>query len=232
MKPEDKKIVRIGVNSYKVLIVGDANYEYIRLMYSLGYGGAKTIEEADVVLFTGGEDVDPKLYGEEALKTTMFNRARDDREMEIYAKAVKLGKPMVGICRGGQFLNVANDGKMWQHVDGHTGDHLMFVIDDKGNTIRDLNVTSTHHQMMRPTKEAVILAIAARARTLVSFKMTEERQKPVLEDVEVVWYPKTGCLCFQPHPEFRSAGAMLKDYFNECLDNFVLPFLLQKDKAA
>jgi gamma-glutamyl-gamma-aminobutyrate hydrolase PuuD len=199
------------------------------MMYNLGYLGAKGVEDADIILFTGGEDVFPGLYGEEALGKTSYNRLRDDYESRIFDEAKAKGVPMVGICRGGQFLNVKNDGKMWQHVDNHTADHAITTVDEQGQAIATFHVTSTHHQMMIPSETGQVLAVAERATIFCSAETTIEKTVPDLSDVEVVWYPDTGCLCFQPHPEFKSAPITCTNYFNECLDNFILPFRIERE---
>jgi gamma-glutamyl-gamma-aminobutyrate hydrolase PuuD len=227
-KKEDKK--GYCKNSRpKVYIVG-GGFEYLRLMFTLGCDGAKGLDDADVVLFTGGEDVNPALYGEIPLAKTMFNRYRDDKEVAIFNEAKARKIPMVGICRGGQFLNVMNGGKLWQHVTNHAigGTHIArievppFVGQKKQR--RTIRVTSTHHQMMIPSEEGCVLLTAWEA---------HEKQSPGYvhsgppsdehPDVEAVFYKDTNSFCFQPHPEFGSAPAECVDFFEECLENFIFP---------
>lgn len=216
-------------NRPKVYIVG-GGFEYIRLMYKLGCDGAKGVEDADVILFTGGEDVDPHLYGEVPLAKTHYSKLRDEREQKIFDRALELGIPMVGICRGGQFLNVMNKGKMWQHVSCHTRNHLMRIEVppfNKGKR-RTIEVTSTHHQMMIPTDEAIILGTAMEAleKDCVGYtKIGKDENDP---DTEVVLYEDTHCLCFQPHPEFNHAPAECVDFFEECLDAYIYPHIPEK----
>jgi hypothetical protein len=218
----------------KVYVVG-GGYEYIALMYKLGCDGAKGVEDADVVLFTGGEDVNPELYGEVPLHKTHFNRLRDDKEKLIFKACLDREIPMVGICRGGQFLNVMNGGKMWQHVNGHCGSHVArvevppFNKGRKGEDLRrTITVTSTHHQMMIPTEDAIILATALEAteKTNVAYtKLNKGEEEP---DTEVVAYQDTHCLCFQPHPELAIATPECVDFFEECLDNWIYPYIPDK----
>lgn len=79
------------------IFVSDNQHSYIRWMQG---EITNKIEQADLVLFTGGEDVDPSLYGEKENYTTQSNIIRDKKEIEIYKKALSLGKNMLGICRG------------------------------------------------------------------------------------------------------------------------------------
>jgi gamma-glutamyl-gamma-aminobutyrate hydrolase PuuD len=207
----------------KCYVVG-GGFEYIRLMYSLGCDGAKGLDDADFVLFTGGEDVNPELYGEPCMAKTNFNRFRDEKEHLIYLGALERELPMVGICRGGQFLNVENGGKMWQHVTGHCRSHLARIevppFGENGQR-RTIQVTSTHHQMMIPTDDAIILCTASEADEKICPTLSKIGKEE--DDVEVVVYPDTNCLCFQPHPEFGNATADCVDFFEECLDDWIYP---------
>lgn len=220
-----------------VFIAGPLDVLVARMFKDMkGYKGTRDISEADIVVFTGGEDVDPCLYGERPLKTTFFNPIRDAVEVDAFTQAVYNEKFMVGICRGAQFLNVMNGGKLWQHVDNHLGDHL--IRDEI--TGRDIKVTSTHHQMMRPAENGEIVATAAKS-TIKQYGASitppgQSRHYPEGQwtgktcvedpDVEVVYYPETYSLCFQPHPEYDSLTTleyfeelMLRYYWSHFLDN-------------
>lgn len=71
----------------------------------------------DGLMLTGGDDLQPHLYGEEphpALgKTTP---ARDDYELSLLRQAFSLGLPILGICRGLQLINVAFGGTLYQDL--------------------------------------------------------------------------------------------------------------------
>ena len=158
---------------------------------------------ADLVCFTGGADVNPALYGEEAHETTGFNTLRDEASLELYEKAKKLDIPCVGICRGAQFLNVMSGGSMYQNVSGHATGRTHSVYDYL--TDLSVGVSSTHHQMMIPdTGVGDILADAsidgkkegAPVNYTGGLDFAEEY------DCESVMYEEAGNLCFQPHPEF------------------------------
>lgn len=160
-------------------------------------------DQPDLVVFLGGEDVDPSLYKETALPVTGFNKKRDQFEMGVFEEYKE--RPKVGICRGGQFLNVMSGGQMWQNVNNHTSTHNMVdLLEHDGRAVDYLEVTSTHHQMMRPSPQGEILAIAWEANL---FQAGPREDKVVPErpayDTEVVFYKHTNSLCFQPHPEFQ-----------------------------
>ncbi len=178
----------------KVYIVGGDHL--IEQMYLRnGWEVVSNEADADLLQFTGGEDVSPSLYREEKHPATHMNPARDDYESHVYHQ--NAGKvPMVGICRGGQFLNVMSGGRMWQHVNKHGGTHEAIDVD----TGDSYTVTSTHHQMIRPAEDGLVLLTAnlsTRKETA-----TELEQGKMQPDIEAVYYNKTNALCYQPHPEY------------------------------
>ena len=75
------------------------------------------VDTLDGFLFTGGQDVAPQLYGE-AMKPTCGELcpARDTLERELLNRALEQDKPILGICRGLQFLNVALGGTLYQDL--------------------------------------------------------------------------------------------------------------------
>lgn len=103
------------------------------------------IEDANLVVFTGGADVTPTLYGEKNVFSNC-DWLRDLNEQEIFNYCVGAGIPMFGICRGSQFLHVEMDGKLIQDVANHGCIHD--IRDLRTNTVVH-NSTSTHHQMVR-----------------------------------------------------------------------------------
>lgn len=182
----------------------------------------RDIHVADLIQFTGGHDVSPNLYGEAKHVSTSTNPLRDNREILIFQQGLSLNIPMAGICRGGQFLNVMCGGSLYQHVDGHAGG----IHEAKDvRTSKTFKVTSTHHQMMLPSKDADIIVTAScstkkeRMKTDYGVLVVFDRA-PI--DIEVLYYPAQNCLCFQPHPEFQNQEELAiryMDYVEDlCLD--------------
>ena len=217
-KREHEAVMR-EVYDLRVFVVG-GGFQYVKMFFDAGFRGAKNVQDAHIVCFTGGEDVNPELYGEKPLKGTHFSRDRDGVEAYYYGEALSAGKPMVGICRGGQFLNVMNEGKLWQDVNNHGVYQGHAVTDIRTGEVKE-GMTSTHHQQMIPGEDAVILAVAELSTHKVGEFCEITRNKPELDDMEVLWYPKTLSLCFQPHPEFQHGPC--RDYFLDLVDEFILP---------
>lgn len=181
------------------------------------------VEDYDLVCFTGGIDVDPHMYGHEPIEGAEFDRRRDDAEKEVFEDCVSKHVPMVGICRGAQFLNVMNGGCLIQDCDGHTHTHTIHTWCPKYENIQ---ATSTHHQMMVPTERAVLEAWAIQqstyyvhtAKNKPSFSLTADGD---IKEPEVVFYADTQTLCVQPHPEMQDVSAPGHQYFNALLYRYL-----------
>lgn len=73
----------------------------------------------DGLLLPGGGDLHPRFYGAPWEDCRNIDEARDLRELGLAAAYLTAGKPVLGICRGLQVLNVALGGTLLQHVEGH-----------------------------------------------------------------------------------------------------------------
>ncbi len=84
---------------------------------------AAVVSRLDGLIVSGGADVDPALYGQEAHPKTGAPRAdRDAWETALLAAAAEAALPYLGICRGAQVLNVARGGSLHQHLPDLVGD--------------------------------------------------------------------------------------------------------------
>lgn len=75
------------------------------------------IDSIDGLLLTGGDDVDPNLFGEDPhQRLGHIEAGRDSYEMKLIDHALAQGKPILGICRGAQIMNVHQGGTMYQDI--------------------------------------------------------------------------------------------------------------------
>lgn len=162
------------------------------------------MEDADGCVFTGGEDCDPGLYGKKPHYTTSSNPYRDAYETKEFNKAKALGLPMIGICRGSQYLCTMNGGLLVQDQD-----NPRFIHDIYTNDGRKFITSSTHHQCQWPWNLPLdrfkVLAWSI-GQSRYHYGETDEDEMVIgkVEDnkeCEVVYYPKTRSLGYQGHPE-------------------------------
>jgi putative glutamine amidotransferase len=88
--------------------------EVIKL--SPGLQNLSDLSNCDGILFSGGEDLQPRLYGkpeyEAAYQLKDISAARDDFEFQVLDQALSFQKPVLGICRGLQLINVFLGGSL------------------------------------------------------------------------------------------------------------------------
>lgn len=176
----------------------------VHLMASCDFKKADSVDDADVVVFGGGADVNPDFYGEEKIPGTYFIKDLDDKWREHYNEALLKDKVMFGICRGAQFLHVMNGGKLYQDVDNHGGtQHVIVDLDDDYL----LRCNSMHHQMLIPNDTIDILAVT-NDQIATRFQTAKEvvyagAGEPIME-IEAGYYHDTRCFFVQGHPEVGS----------------------------
>ena len=192
----------------KAFVLPGAFYgQGVLLMAEAGFNKADNVEDADVVVFMGGADVDPALYNQKNVASSC-HRARDDYEKAIFEKAKELGKVCFGICRGAQFLHVMNGGVLWQDVNNHAGrDHLIIDLDED---VR-VKVTSLHHQMLQDNDTLEVLAVTEEQIATrfedenLLINMSQKGNNDSYEvEIEAGCYHGTKCFFVQGHPEIGS----------------------------
>lgn len=170
---------------------------------------AQYIDACDGFLFSGGLDLDPALYGEEVkFDNVETDPARDDFEKAIFPLVYKTGKPVLGICRGLQGINVFLGGSLFQHIDGHSQrptpgteptQRVKVVEGSKLHEItgeNELTVNTFHHQAIN--RVAVCLAVDAVAED-GTIEAVHHKERDFF--VAVQWHPEI---------YFKSDAAMQK----------------------
>jgi len=161
----------------------------------------------DGLVLQGGADISPLAYGEEPLKPEWAgDPMRDGYEIELVRAFTAAGKPVLGICRGAQLINVALGGSLHQDVPAHRSDdydqHAHEVRLEPGSGLARLygetgprRVVSIHHQAIK--RLAPGLKVEARADDGV---------------IEAVRGTSAGYVCaVQWHPEFHGGRAGFLD---------------------
>jgi gamma-glutamyl-gamma-aminobutyrate hydrolase PuuD len=190
----------------------------VAVLYSACYYGAypfedmahkvESVKDSDqmvnpdsILVIWGGADINPKLYGHPTSKTTHCYDARDTLEWACIQRAIALGIPMIGVCRGAQMMCAAAGGFLIQDVYGHAGRHHMVETNDG----RRFMTNSIHHQMLAGLEKVdhVLLASMPQA---ISHKYTYKNDlvytPPAgFKEPEMVWFPKIKAMAIQWHPE-------------------------------
>lgn len=159
MTPDSKDGDRLGrVYSFYLEAVREAGC--IPVMLLDGADEAETLAaRLDGLLLSGGDDLNPALFGEENTHSRSVDDARDAMEFSLTKAFCEQGKPVLGICRGMQAMAVALGGTLWQDIRSMTGmphpageDHEIIVREgtflSRFLPERAL-VNSTHHQAVR-----------------------------------------------------------------------------------
>jgi len=161
-------------------------------------GVEETLDVLDGIIFTGGSDVDPELYGEAAHpETSGIVRVRDDAELALLRAALDRDMPVLGICRGIQVLNVGLGGDLDQHLEGHRHDppgqfvqHDVAIEPDTrlGEILGDqTRVMSHHHQGLKTLAPGLVETARAEDGLVEAVEAPDRRFA-----VGVLWHPEAG----------------------------------------
>lgn len=191
-------------------------------------------EQIDLVLFTGGADVNPSLYGEMKGKNTYINEKRDEVDSNMFYNLAHV--PKIGICRGAQLLTVLSGGKLIQHVEGHSTTHsiaflkkyIPYIYSGSSSKFIDRDITSTHHQMMYPfnLKRNKFEMIAwSKFNNSSTYLNGDDKEIDLVDDFvepEIVFYKQSNSLCIQGHPEYSSCPQKTQDTIYHLIKNKLL----------
>ena len=160
----------------------------------------KSPQKFSLVLFTGGADVDPSFYNDDSPNRLCgFNPVRDKLEKTIFKHAINNHVPMIGICRGFQFLNVMAGGRLMHHINGHGGTIHSF----NGPSLKEpISVNSFHHQMVIPTTDSHIIGHSVDPLPDICYGKHDELEKWEGPGIEAAIFPEINSCGVQYHPEW------------------------------
>lgn len=179
----------------------------------------------DLIVFTGGEDVDPSIYGEKKGKHTHTNSNRDNNEHRFF-HSLSYRIPKLGICRGAQFLTVMVGGKLIQHVENHNNSKHSISLSTMDNM--EITIPSDHHQMMYPYEMKTNYEILGHSTFFQSsVYLNGDNENITLPndfvEPEIIHYPDYNALAIQAHPEWADYNS--KDF--KILRNLILQKLFK-----
>ncbi|MGL5231767.1 MAG: gamma-glutamyl-gamma-aminobutyrate hydrolase family protein [Fusobacteriaceae bacterium] len=182
------------------------------------------VDRCDGILFSGGEDVSPLFYGEDPKKQLgVIDTKRDFWEKALLKAVVEKSKPILGICRGCQVINVFLGGNLFQDIDSQVknvlGHHPKGVLgDEKYHRIKIkkdselykifnreiIEINSFHHQSVKELGEDLKVIATANDGIVEAFQSYDMDEHYILG---IQWHPE----------------AMVKRYdeFLKIFENFV-----------
>jgi putative glutamine amidotransferase len=174
------------------------------------------VDALDGLVLQGGADVSPRTYGQEPLRPEWDgDRLRDQYEIELLRGFIAGGKPVLGICRGAQLINVAFGGTLWQDISAMVPGALPHYeaekYDENFHEIRvepgsllsrlfpgeaSYLINSIHHQAIRDLGENLVV---------------EARADPDGTIEAIRWLGASWVLAMQWHPELHASREGLLD---------------------
>ena len=157
------------------------------------------LDRVDMLIFCGGEDFEPSRYGEtNHVNLGKVNLRRDAWEFALSDEAIRRRMPLLGICRGCQFLNIRFGGTLWQDLPSEKAgakvhripnEGLHGISVEAGTVLAKLagattSVNSRHHQAVKDLAKG--------------FRISAVSPDGVVEAIEGADYPALGV---QFHPE-------------------------------
>jgi putative glutamine amidotransferase len=166
-------------------------------------GVGETLDALDGLIVSGGPDVDPSLYGQEAHAATAgVHEERDRGELALLTAALERDLPVLAVCRGSQLLNVARGGDLVQHLPDvlgkETHKHTPGAFADHGVTVAQgtrlgalmgerAPVKSHHHQGLGRIGDGLVESAWAEDGTVEGLEDPERRFA-----LGVLWHPEEG----------------------------------------
>ena len=207
------------MSKLKILLFGKGNLQsYINALEGVGAEAIaeyppKFYDSYDGLVLCGGADINPKHYKEQVNGSVGIDDDMDETEFVLMDAFVKAGKPILGICRGHQFVNVFFGGSLYQHISEaelHTGSKAHLVTSESDSILRELygtsfSVNSTHHQAVKE------LGNGLRATAFWDKKYVEAIEHTSLPIFSVQWHPEA--MCFDRRREDTVDGAKIFEHF-------------------
>jgi putative glutamine amidotransferase len=173
------------------------------LIPPLADAGAETLDALDGVVFSGGSDIDPTLYGcEPHVETKIIRPERDHGERHLMESALEKDIPLLAICRGMELLNITRGGTLEQHLPDRTQDvahkggtgvyssHEVAIKPDSrlgGILGSSVEVKSHHHQAPETVGDGLDEVAWAPDDTIEGIEMPSNRFV-----IGVIWHPEEG----------------------------------------
>ena len=180
--------------------------------------------EYDGLIICGGNDIDPAYYNEKMNGSVNIDAKRDMAEFALAKAFAEKKKPIFGICRGCQLLNVAFGGNLYQDI-SNASEHCSFSDYDLVHKVTvkkdsflykmygvEFSVNSFHHQAIKETGNGFDVLATADGTTIEGII---HKELPIFG---VQWHPER--MCFANKREDTVNGAEIFNFFIKLCKEF------------
>jgi putative glutamine amidotransferase len=196
------------INKLYSACYADNGYPFDVLLSNRDSHDVRTVVSADQIdddknaalIIWGGADINPQLYGHPESTRTYPGGKRDFIEWALLQRAIEVGIPIIGVCRGAQMACAAAGGYLLQHVQNHSGSNHDVTTPD-GKVIK---VNSIHHQMMVAEKVDHELLAWSTHRQSEEYIYKDDKLFEIPQgwkEPEFYYFPKIKAFAIQWHPE-------------------------------
>jgi Predicted glutamine amidotransferases len=180
----------------KIFLYGSDEEKYQNYLNIISHCGGEYVfstninlsENCDGLLLLGGGDVQAHLYEQESISCFQIDPLRDSDEIALIHKFEKSRRPILGICRGTQIINVAFGGTLIQDIssaDRHvhipeTGDQVHSVTAEEFSFLYEIygksfSVNSAHHQAVDKVANDFLITTISNDNIIESIENQEKK---------------------------------------------------------
>ena len=187
---------------------GDTDTHFVKLFDKSVDARKEGFDNVSCFLLWGGTDINASFYNEKPHPLNQMQSSklseRDVWEWEALKECKKRNIPVIGVCRGAQLLCAFNGGKLYQHVNGHKGSHVLVTMDGD-----EFVSNSCHHQMLDvDNTNHTLLAWTKQPHSTIYEGLSKVPDK----EPEIVYFHDNMALAIQGHPEWMNEESDFVDY--------------------
>ena len=217
------------MDKIRILLSGKVNLQY----YAEAVNGAGAVADAqylpaidtsyDGLILCGGNDIEPSRYNEPIDGAVDIDKDRDVVEFALLKAYVGAGKPVMGICRGFQLINIFFGGSLYQDIpDAHlhtnsTDLYLTHTVTATANSFFDttygttFSVNSSHHQAVKKLGDGLCATVFWEDTYIEAFEHTS------LPIFGIQWHPERTCFG-QKRVDATDGTAIFERFIQMCKD--------------